>query len=180
MRIRLGILGALLAIVLPASAATASARYINPFADPRWGAGRIDMGMDWAPLKRLPVLAVGDAMILGSDNHSRWPGHHIIWYQLTDGPLRGAVIYFAEHITHLIPAGQTVRAGQQIATAVPGYPYIEMGWADQYGSPRAASCYKEGKPTNSGREMARFLQSLGADIGISLRPGPAYAAGRLC
>ncbi len=137
------------ACLLAPAAATAvthsGPRYINPFADPRWEAGRIDMGMDWAPLRRLPVLAVGDAVILGSSNHSGWPGGRYIFYQLTDGPLAGDVIYVAEHLTKLALAGRHVRAGQQIAVAVPGYPYIEMGWADADGNTRAEPMLPRGQ-----------------------------------
>jgi hypothetical protein len=165
---------------LACGTAAAHARYVNPFADPRWEAGRIDMGMDWAPLHRLPVLAVGDAVILGSENHSGWPGNHLMWYQLTDGSNAGDVIYVAEHLTQLAAVGKVVRAGQQIAVAVPGYPYIEMGWADTYGSPRAYPCYKEGKATNSGREMARFLASLGATVGTLSTRVPTAPSGKRC
>jgi peptidoglycan/LPS O-acetylase OafA/YrhL len=57
-------------------------------------AARTDMGVDWLPAHRLPVLAVGDAVILGSNpNNTGWPGHHIIWYQLLDGTHAGDVIY---------------------------------------------------------------------------------------
>jgi len=158
----------------------ASSPYVDPFANPLWEAGRIDVGMDWAPLRRLPVLAIGDATILGAENHSGWPGGHFIYYQLSDGPLRGDIVYVAEHLTRLLAAGRTVRAGQQIAVAVPGYPYIETGWADTYGSPRAYPCYREGRPTNSGREMAQLLTSLGAPTGYVLRHVAARPTGRRC
>jgi len=166
-----------MSLVVPAAA---SARYVDPFADPAWQVSRTDMGVDWVPLHRLPVLAVGNAVILGSDGHSSWPGKHIIWYQLLDGHNAGDIIYVAEHLRGLLPAGRRVKAGQQIAVALPGYPYIEMGWADQYGSPRAYPCYKEGHRTNSGREMSRFLGSLGAAIGDPPGPGPTQPIGKLC
>jgi murein DD-endopeptidase MepM/ murein hydrolase activator NlpD len=164
----------------PAAKPATAARYVNPFSDPRWIPGRIDMGMDWVPLRKLPVRAVGDAVILGADNHSGWPGHHIIWYQLTDGPLQGDIIYVAEHLTALARAGASVRAGQRIAVAVPGYPYIETGWADAYGSPRAYPCYHEGVATNSGREIARFLGTLGAPLGMAPPRVGARPSGRRC
>jgi hypothetical protein len=182
----LALLGAVLCAATPAlaspvaPASPGAAKYVNPFADPRWTAGRIDMGMDWAPLRRLPVLAVGDGVILGSDSHSGWPGKHLIWYRLTDGTHAGSIIYVAEHLTRLARVGTVVHAGQQVAVAVPGYPYIETGWADSYGSPRASSCYKEGVPTNSGREMARFLGSLGAQTGLTLRHVALHPSGKLC
>lgn len=177
-------IGMLMALLSTSAGALASAgltgRYVNPFADPRWEAGRIDMGMDWAPLRRLPVLAVGDGVVLGSTSHSGWPGKHLIWYQLSNGSHAGDVIYVAEHLTKLAPAGTIVHAGQQIGVAVPGYPYIETGWADTYGAPRAYRCYKEGVPTNSGRQMARFLASLGAQTGVTLAHVAQRPGGKPC
>ncbi len=130
---------------------------------------------------RTPVLAVGDAVILGSDSHARWPGKHYIYYQLTAGSHAGDIIYVAEHLKGLLPAGTIVHAGQRIATALPGYPFTEWGWADQYGSPRAYPCYREGRVTNSGREMARFLASLGSAILAGVhRQGSDAPIGRRC
>lgn len=154
--------------------------YVDPFTDPNWEPSRTDMGVDWLPVHPLPVVAIGDAVILGADNHSGWPGHHIIWYQLLDGSHAGDIVYVAEHLRGLSRAGTVVRAGQQIAVALPGYPWTEWGWADEYGSPRAYPCYKEGRQTNSGREMARFMRSLGATVGDPPGTGPAAPTGRLC
>jgi murein DD-endopeptidase MepM/ murein hydrolase activator NlpD len=174
-------LGLILAAVLgsPVTAAGQSG-YVNPFAGPDWAPARTDMGVDWIPLRPTPVRAIGDAVILGSDSHARWPGKHVLWYQLTDGSHAGAVIYVAEHLRRLLPAGTTVHAGQTIAIALPGYPWLETGWATQFGSPRAYPCYKEGKPTNSGREMARFLESLGATVADRPGAGPGRPTGKLC
>jgi hypothetical protein len=155
--------------------------YVNPLKRGNWLPGRIDMGVDLAPTRRVPVVAIGDAKILGSDSHSGWPGGHFIWYRLLDGDHAGSIIYVAEHLTNMIPAGTRVVAGQRIAAALPGYPYTEWGWATKDGQPRAAPCYHEGMPTNSGRQMARFLQSLGGRATASrLRPGPNRPSGRLC
>jgi len=161
--------------------ATAQARYINPFKAPGWQPARTDMGVDWIPTRKLPVLAIGDALILGSiSSHSGWPGGHIIWYQLSDGSHAGDVIYVAEHLRNLLPAGRRVRAGQQIALALPGYPWTEWGWADPDGSPRAYPCYHEGEQTNSGREIARFMESLGATVYDPPGRGPSQPTGKLC
>src|SRR5689334_18782890 len=114
---------------IPSTPTQNHTRYINPFANPAWEPSRIDMGVDWVPVHKLPVLAIGDARILGSDSRSNWPGHHIIWYQLLDGSHAGDVIYVAEHLRHMVPAGRVVHAGQQIAVALPGDPWTEWGWA---------------------------------------------------
>jgi hypothetical protein len=163
-----------------ASAAMAKDHYVNPFADPHWEAGRTDMGMDWAPLRRLPVVAVGNGVVLGSSNHSGWPGGRFLFYKLTSGSHAGDIVYVAEHLTKLVKTGTVVHAGQRLAIAIPGYPYIETGWADEYGSPRAAPCYKEGHKTNSGKEMERFLMSLGAPMGDPVGRGPNWPSGKRC
>ena len=49
----------------PVTRAAPAHKYINPFTDPAWSPARTDMGVDWIPQKRLPVLAIGDALILG-------------------------------------------------------------------------------------------------------------------
>jgi hypothetical protein len=165
---------------IPSTPTRNHARYVNPFANTAWEPSRIDLGVDWVPVHKLPVLAIGDARILGSDSQSNWPGHHIIWYQLLDGSHAGDVIYVAEHLRNLVPAGRVVRAGQQIAVALPGDPWTEWGWAYSYGAPRAYPCYKEGHKTNSGKEMARFMASLGASLDEQPGPGPDRPTGKLC
>ena len=171
---------ALLALLLVPATAAAGGRYVNPFASSVWEPSRTDMGMDWVSTRKAPVLAIGDAVILGASNHTSWPGHHIIWYRLLNGSHAGAVIYVAEHLKRLARVGQRVRAGQRIATALPGYPWTEWGWANANGSPRAYPCYREGKSTNSGREMARFLISLGAASGDPPGRGADRPHGRKC
>jgi hypothetical protein len=158
----------------------ATGAYINPFAAPGWSPSRTDMGVDWIPSRPLPVLAIGNAVILGADWHASWPGGRFIYYQLLDGSHAGDVVYVAENLRHLIPVGTKVHAGQQIAVALPGYPYTEWGWADQYGSPRAYPCYKDGAQTNSGKQMARFLQSLGATVYNVPGPGSDRPSGKPC
>jgi hypothetical protein len=165
---------------IPSTPTRSHARYVNPFTIPTWEPSRIDMGVDWVPVHRLAVVAIGDARILGSDSHSNWPGQHMVWYQLLDGSHAGDVIYVAEHLRRLAPAGRVVRAGQQIAVALPGDPWTEWGWADTDGAPRAYPCYKEGHRTNSGRGMARFMASPGASLAERPGPGPDRPTGKLC
>ena len=188
---------ALIAVALPGASASSCAPsgglgtdsstcpagkpYVNPLKHGSWLPGRIDMGVDLVPSRRQPVVAIGDAKILGSDSHSGWPGGHFIWYRLLDGDHAGNIIYVAEHLTSLVPAGTRVSAGQRIATALPGSPWTEWGWGTPSGDPRAAPCYREGMETNSGRQMARFLQSLGAKPTVERQePGPNRPSGKLC
>jgi hypothetical protein len=161
-------------------APTASAGYVNPFGTGAWSVSRTDMGVDYMPVRKEPVLAIGRAEILGSSMRSGWPGGAFLYYRLLDGDHAGDVVYVAEHLNHLAPAGGEVAAGQQIATALPGYPWTEWGWATADGNPRAYPCYQDGMETNSGREMARFLQALGARPLSRLEPGPDWPSGRRC
>ena len=154
--------------------------YVNPFKPARWYEGRIDMGVDYVPIRKRAVVAIGDAKILGSDSHSGWPGGHLLWYKLLDGDHAGTVIYVAEQLKKLAPKGTKVAAGERIATALPGGSGLEIGWSNRRGVPRAAPCYSEGMKTHSGREMGRFLHSLGAKVGD--RPGrvPDSPRGKRC
>ncbi len=156
-------------------------RYIDPFAASGWYPARTDMGVDWFVTRRLPVLAIGDAVILGSNSHDTgWPGGHFIWYQLLDGSHAGDVIYVAEHLTKLLAAGAHVRAGQRIAIALPGGTGTEWGWGQPDGATRASACYHEGEVTASGREMARFMKSLGAQVQNPPGLGSDAPFGKLC
>ncbi len=164
----------------PSGSSAATRGYIDPFTSSEWQVSRTDMGVDWAPMRTLPVLAIGKAVILGSETRASWPGHHLIWYQLESGSHAGDVVYVAEHLTKLLPAGTQVHSGQQIALALPGYPWIETGWANTYGSPLAWPCYKEGRKTQAGKEMSRFLQELGAPAGDPAGNGPDHPVGTRC
>jgi hypothetical protein len=155
-------------------------KYINPFRHQSWYAGRIDMGVDYMPNHRYPVRAIGKAKILGSDSNSGWPGGHFIWYKLLRGDHKGNIIFVAETLKKLIPAGTRVGPGDRIAKALPGGTGIEMGWANKRGEPRAARCYTEGMKTHSGREMARFLNELGADVVSKAKTAPDYPTGKRC
>ncbi|HEY1516136.1 MAG TPA: hypothetical protein VGF91_06935 [Solirubrobacteraceae bacterium] len=187
---RLTLLGALVATMIVAlSGVTAQAQpvkrhaggYVNPFTNPGWEPARTDMGVDWLVTRPLPVLAIGDAVVVGSDSHDTgWPGGHFIWYRLVDGSHAGDIIYVAEHLTHLLPAGARVRAGQKIAEALPGGTGTEWGWAEADGATRANRCYHEGEQTVSGKEMARFMKTLGAKVYDRPGRGPDAPFGKLC
>ena len=157
-----------------------SGKYINPFRHQSWYAGRIDMGVDYMPNHRYPVRAIGKAKILGSDSHSGWPGGHFLWYKLLKGDHKGDVIYVAETLKKLAPAGTVVAPGARIAKALPGGTGIEMGWANKRGETRAARCYSEGMKTHSGKEMARFLNELGAKVVSKAKTAPDYPTGKRC
>jgi hypothetical protein len=154
-------------------------RYVNPFRHKGWYAGRIDMGVDYMPNHRTPLRAIGKAKILGSDSHSGWPGGHFIWYKLLRGDHKGNIIYVAETLKRLVPRGTIVGPGDRIATALPRGTGIEIGWANRRGETRASRCYTEGMETHSGKEMARFLHELGAEVVKRVR-APDYPTGKRC
>ena len=157
-----------------------SGKYVNPFKHQSWYAGRIDMGVDYMPNQRYPVRAIGKAKIIGSDSHSGWPNGHFIWYKLLRGDHKGDIIYVAETLKKLVPAGTKVRPGETIAKALPSGTGIEMGWANKRGEARAAPCYSEGMKTHSGKEMARFLNELGAKVVSKAKSAPDYPTGPRC
>lgn len=189
---RLFLLGLLVAAVVVGTGANAAQaqtpvrhslyqHYIDPFTASGWEPNRTDMGVDWLVSRPLPVLAIGDAVIVGSDSHDTgWPGGHFIWYRLVDGTHAGDMIYVAEHITDLLPVGVHVRAGHKIAEALPGGTGTEWGWAEVDGETRAHPCYHEGEVTHSGREMARFMKSLGAQVQDPPGRGSDAPFGELC
>lgn len=103
---------------------------------------RIDMGVDYSGSG--PILALGRAkVVIATDKlagpESCWgrtcvppPGDMIV-YRLLDGPFAGKYVYVCEHITIGIKAGQTVKAGEKIATLHQGSPNLELGWASGRG-----------------------------------------------
>src|SRR3954470_21193936 len=155
-------------------------KYINPFRHQSWYAGRIDMGVDYMPNHRYPVRAIGKAKVIGSASHSGWPGGHFIWDKRLRGDHKGNVIFVAETAKRLVPKGTIVGPGDRIATALPRGTGIEIGWANRRGETRASRCYSEGMETHSGREMARFLRNLGADVVKKVRHAPDYPTGKRC
>lgn len=161
--------------------AASSDAYVNPFKKGSWSPGRIDMGVDMIPTERSPVLAIGAARILGSTAKSGWPGGRYLWYQLISGSHKGEIVYVAEHLRKIARAGKRVDAGQRIALALPGYPYIETGWANEDGSTRASPCYKEGDPTHSGATFGRFLYRLGLPHYLDIKAkGTSHPTGKRC
>ena len=161
-------------------------QYVNPVKDvtgltPR----RIDLGVDYAGSG--PLLAIGRGKVTMASNTdsgppscwaiSCWPGGGIVVYRLLDGPFAGKYVYVAEHLSVTVRAGQTVSAGQQIATLYTGYPWSEWGWAAGPG-PEALGmadghkcpCSDPGDwSTIDGRTMNALLVGLGAPSGLMQR-----------
>jgi hypothetical protein len=139
----------------------AATGYQFPFLSFSWG--RTDMGVDFTGSG--PINAIGNARILqigapGWPNGGAGPAGQGVLYQLLDGSHSGDIIFVYEGLTPTVRAGQTVVAGQRIATFYPGSS-IEIGFSDANGRPLAASYYTEGMVTDWGRKMRGFLESLG-------------------
>jgi hypothetical protein len=135
------------------------------------------------------VVAIGDAKVVGSDDHSGWPGGHFIWYRLLDGDHAGLYIYVAEDLQNMVPSGTAVKAGARIATAYPGPSCIEIGFATASGETAAATIAphavspghtcpagasyntgaQDGCDTVGWQAFARWLEQLGAKV-VAERP----------
>jgi peptidoglycan hydrolase-like protein with peptidoglycan-binding domain len=151
--------------------------YVNPFAASSWIPERTDQGTDWGAIRPQPVVAIGDAVITYSNSQQQgWPAGKFLVYRLTNGSHAGLYIYVAENLTNLLPVGNTVKAGQPVATALPGGPDIEMGYAAPPGTgPNVATPYNgapDGTQTPGGKAFARFLIELGAHPQQDPGPGP--------
>jgi hypothetical protein len=162
-------------------AGIATAGYVNPFAratglTPQ----RIDMGVDYDG--NGPIDALGAARITYAGSDPGWAQGNAINYELLAGPYRGRDVYVAEAVNPTVTTGQTVAAGQQIATFGHGFSSdsIETGWAAGPGSPgtlanqlRQAD-YSGGDigsyRTACGQQFSDLLQALGAPAGLQNQP----------
>ena len=163
------------------SADVAPGQYANPFAHTRnLTPQRIDMGVDYDGQGEID--AIGDAHITfaGTGIGGGWvcstPTNGGVVYQLDDGPDQGKWDYVAEDVTPTIQAGETVRAGQEIATFAPrgGAGCIEIGWASGPGSPSPIALqdggFQDGSGcaawrTAAGDNMSDLIHSLGGPYG---------------
>lgn len=113
--------------VLTSLAAIGHSGYVNPI--PGAQVGRTDMGIDANLKPGDPILAIGNAKVLGIMGNW-YAGQPYMAYQLLDGPAKGRVVYVAEQITNMAKPGTVVKAGQPVANYAPAGTGIEMGWAN--------------------------------------------------
>jgi hypothetical protein len=162
----------------------AQSGYVNPLAGQQWTLDHTDQGVDYRPDVPEPVRAIGAGVVVYSSTAdcppSGWPACHVIGYRLTSGPKAGGVIYVAEHLTGLLQRGARLWPGRVIATALPGYPWTEWGWANCRGSGPAVryNGAADGTPMPGGKAFARFMRELGA--GTEQDPGPGPDIVRSC
>ena len=103
--------------------------YVNPLAHAHVTGERIDQGVDYAGTGALTALGAARVTKV-STAATGWPGA-FIEYRLSQGPNAGCFVYYAEGVTpdHGLHAGQSLRAGQRVATIIPGWATgIELGW----------------------------------------------------
>ena len=154
--------------------------YTNPLqAVRRLRRRRIDQGVDYAGTG--PILALGSGRVTKATNMDPdWLDGGVVVYRLSQGPFAGKYVYLAENITVNVKKGQTVRAGEKIATLHDAYPYLETGWAagksdktladvDHH---RCVPCSDVGDwSTIEGRNFDHLLVALGAPSGY-VQPDP--------
>ena len=159
-------------------AAAARSGYVNPLAGGQWTPARTDQGVDYHPAAPEPVRAIGAGVVIYSSSTDcppyGWPACHVIGYKLTKGPKAGGIIFVAEHLTGLLPAGARLWPGRVIATAIPGYPWIETGWANCTGNAPAVRYdgAADGTRMPGGLAYARFMRELGQATAQDPGPGP--------
>lgn len=163
------------------SAEVAPGQYANPFAHTRYlTPQRIDMGVDYDGQGEID--AIGDAHItfaatgIGGGWVCSTPTNGGVVYQLDDGPDQSKWVYVAEDVIPTVKAGDTVRAGQPIATIAPrgGTGCLEIGWASGPGSPSPIALqdggFQDGSGcaawrTAAGDNVSDLIHSLGGPYG---------------
>src|SRR5437764_9485998 len=119
----------------PATAASASG-YANPLAQAQHAiAERIDMGVDYADPNPEPIDALGAGTITYAGPQAGGWQPNCVNYTLAQPPTpTERHVYVCEQLTPTVHAGESVQAGQQLATFIPGGG-IETGFAAAPGSP---------------------------------------------
>jgi hypothetical protein len=148
--------------------------YVNPLAGAHVKPERIDQGVDYAGKGTLAAIGAGRITYLASDG-TGWPGA-FIEYQLSDGADAGCYVFYAEGVTAAegLRVGDTISAGQPIATIIPMYPTgIEIGWGagistKTYAKVAGQWSAKEDEDnfaTPAGRNFSSLISALGGTPG---------------
>jgi hypothetical protein len=150
---------------------TSSSGYANPLAGAHVTAERIDQGVDYAGSGTLGAIGPGVVTNVVQTG-SGWEGGGYVEYKLTAGPDVGRSVYYAEGVTPTVSVGQTLAAGQPVATIIPGSAHgIEIGWAAGHGEESYANAngggYTEGAATAAGKAFSDLVASLGGPAGLT-------------
>jgi hypothetical protein len=152
----------------------APAGYVNPLEQAIVNPERIDQGVDYAGVGKLVAIGAGRITHLATNN-SGWPGT-FIEYQLLGGADAGCFVYYAEGVTPTagLRVGDTVTAGQPIATIIPVYPSgIEIGWGAGLATKAYAKVAGQWSPTDdddnigsaAGKSFSALITALGGPPG---------------
>ena len=155
-----------------ATASTDASGYVNPLAGATVRGERIDQGVDYAGSGTLGALGPG-VVTKVVQSGSGWEGGGYVEYKLTGGPYAGHSVYYAEGVTPTVSVGQTLTAGQPVATIISGFPTgMELGFAAGNGSEESYASadgggYTEGSPTAAGVAFSHLVASLGGPAGTA-------------
>jgi biotin carboxyl carrier protein len=155
-------------------AATASAGasgYVNPLANASVRAERIDQGVDYAGTGTVGALGPG-VVTQVVPSGSGWEGGGYVEYKLTAGPYAGRYVFAAEGVTPTVSVGQTVSAGQPVATIIPGRrpasrSALPRAWGQSAYASRYGGGYSEGQLTAPGQAFSNLIASLGGPAGLA-------------
>jgi hypothetical protein len=173
--------GAVLVAYQPVSCGQVNAGgYANPFAHSHaLTPERIDMGVDYSGSGEIDAL--GDARVtfaatgIGGGWVCSTAENGGVVYQLTQGQDRGDYVYVTEDVIPAVHTGQTVSAGQEIATFTAPRGCLEMGFSSGPApAPEAAALGQQatsgdagGNRTYCGQQMSNLLAATGAPAGLA-------------
>jgi hypothetical protein len=166
----------------PVSTATG---YTNPLAHAHVKGERIDQGVDYAGTGKLTAIGPAKITEVGTEG-TGWPGA-FIEYQLMNGPSAGCFVFYAEGVEPVtgLHKGQTVPAGQEIATIIEGWSTgIELGWGAGRGTTTYAAQTSGWTPDDdaanvaspAGLSFSALVAALGGPAG-KIEGGPAARHG---
>jgi hypothetical protein len=155
--------------------AVAPAGYVNPLGGATVKPERVDQGVDYAGSGALVAIGAARITHLATSN-TGWPGT-FLEYQLLDGADAGCYVFYAEGVTPVdgLRVGQTVNAGDTLATIIPNYPTgIELGWGAGIGTKAYAKVSGQWSPTDdqdniataAGKNFSALIAALGGPPGI--------------
>lgn len=148
--------------------------YVNPLGGARVRPERIDQGVDYAGSGTLAAIG-GATITYVATTATGWPGS-FIEYRLLDGPDAGCYVYYAEGVNPAagLLVGETVSAGQPIASIIPGWPTgIELGWGAGISTATYAAETRQWSATRdqnsiasaAGKSFSALIASLGGPPG---------------
>jgi hypothetical protein len=154
--------------------AVAPAGYVNPLAQAIVNPERIDQGVDYAGVGKLVAIGSGRITHLATEN-TGWPGA-FIEYRLLGGADAGCYVYYAEGVVPAdgLQVGDSISAGQPIATIIPAYPTgIEIGWGTGISTKAYAKVAGQWSPTDddddipsaAGTNFSALIAALGGPPG---------------